>query len=385
MKKKLKKTSLIEALKLPKPLVVNKFSITSLNAVTNPNEIRVASDTMKCRQNEVNFELNVAVAMRKGTEKAATPKAMGEDAFVLDLISINFQNKNYEIPIMATLDGGGGHTLAQFGREEITSAFKKHLMDLINVHGKLDSAIICRAMKKTDAELFERMDAEGNFTFSGRGYAKLKENHAAVEEKFGISFDVFKGVFQNLTAISENSKKLQLNPMEIHREVAKNSDINPLVRINGKEYDLRDEATAKMLQVYYEKSMGTEEKIEVQVVMNAFFVNERKEVECVTYNRGDSMALHAESEELKALSKPVVSLQSHQSHTILKEGDRVISMCDGVHEVISINELEEANKSDFLKGKSSEDYVTALMQASIQSGSGDDKTIVSAKIKVMGS
>ncbi len=57
-----------------------------------------------------------------------------------------------------------------------------------------------------------------------------------------------------------------------------------------------------------------------------------------------------------------------------------MSACDGVREVISIDGLQKANNHPMLKDKNSQDYVTNLMQASIKTGSGDDKTIVSTQI-----
>ncbi len=386
----LRKTSLLSALENSDStdnLTVRNLDIADLEKVTNPSEICVATKTFLCSKENTSFDLVSAVAMRKGTEKLGTPKAMGEDAFVLDQVSIKFKDQQYNIPIMATLDGGGGHTLAQHGKENIKSVFEEKLKMFIHQNGRLDGNIILTAMKETDKALFGKFSNQGkpdfnvgDPSFPGSGYAKLRENHNAVIRNFGIDNDQFKGIFQHLS--DKNGEKLKLNPMEIYKEISlkNNTNINPVIEISGEKYDLSIKDIAEKLQLNYEMSIGTINMIEVQVVMNAFIINANNELECITYNRGDSMAFYSESDNTKALSQFTSANKTNESTVVLSQGDRVMSACDGVREVISIDGLQKANNHPMLKDKNSQDYVTNLMQASIKTGSGDDKTIVSTQI-----
>ncbi|MBS0654333.1 MAG: protein phosphatase 2C family protein, partial [Verrucomicrobia bacterium] len=178
---------------------------------------------------------------------------------------------------------------------------------------------------------------------------------------------------------------LRLNPAEIYKEITEkgNKDINPEIEINGIKYDFRNKEDVDKLQMYYEKAIGNMQSsppITVSTTINVFLLNQENKLECITYNNGDTNAFLADREgATKAISSRNVE-KIHASNISLESGNRVLSVCDGVTDVISINELEEANKSPVLKDSDSADYVTKLMQASVLTGSGDDKTIVSAKI-----
>lgn len=348
---------------------IKPVPVEELHQVTDPNEICVASQSLVCSNREVTVELDCAVAMRKGsTKELSTPKAMGEDAFVLDVVTINCRGQNYQIPITATLDGGGGHTFAQYGREKLKETFERHLTRLVEQNDHIDSAIIAAAMRYADDELFAKFPAPGRAAYSGTAYDQLKANHKKVEKDLKIQVDQFKGAFQ----------RLHMNPLDYHRSLPPGEH---LLTIGKKKFNLGDKQVAEKLQMYYELATGSQNLIDVQNVMNAFFVNVEGQLECVTYNRGDSMALFSQGETTQALSERVLPTKTNRSCVQLQGGARVVSVCDGVTDVLTINELEDANKNLKLKNKGSEEYVTTLMKASILNGSGDDKTILSVRVK----
>ncbi|MBS0656097.1 MAG: hypothetical protein JSR46_09995, partial [Verrucomicrobia bacterium] len=165
-----KRKVLSEALSLldnesTKKLPTRVVEIDQLDTVRNSEEICIASKTLRCTQNDQTFELDVAVAMRKGSVQPNLPKAMGEDAFLVDSISVTVGEKSYEIPIMATLDGGGGHTLAQFGRKNLKETFERHVNQLVSARNGLDASIVAEALRRSDKELFAEEDRDTNQNF----------------------------------------------------------------------------------------------------------------------------------------------------------------------------------------------------------------------------
>ena len=63
------------------------------------------------------FCIEASASMRKGPGKLTTPKAMGEDSFILSVVKLPDATL---LPFVATLDGGGGHQLAQYGQQRLT-------------------------------------------------------------------------------------------------------------------------------------------------------------------------------------------------------------------------------------------------------------------------
>lgn len=363
-----KQRGLVEALNIDlKNISTEKVEIENLNKVTDCNKIKLAAGKIDFTQNGFDFELDVAVAMRKGSGAVPSPKAMGEDFFVMDVVNVQFKDKNYDIPLLAVMDGGGGHILAQTGREKMVSIFKAQLQRLMNNYGKLDASVVVTALSLTHQELFAKSDNEGHFTFPGLGYRQLRENHQKLENETGLRPQDFKAIFQRL--------KLQMNPLEIHETAKTNPDLEAIISIKGQKYDLRIEEEANKLQFWYEMATGTQDRITVSTTMNAFLVNTEGKTECVTYNAGDTMAYLNNSTTTLALSR---SEKESRTTVALEENARVILACDGITDVVSLSELEEVNA--FLKETNSEEYVERLMRASIMTGSGDDKTIISARL-----
>lgn len=357
----------------PSVIKVEQVEINALEKVTDPGQIVVAEKSMTCSNGKKQFQIDTAVAMRKGPEKLTTPKAMGEDAFVIDQISLTVAGKQYEIPLMATLDGGGGHALAQYGQKHIKNTFQKHLTLFATQNGKIDAFTISAAMRATDEELFSFPDPKGS------AYVELQANHDKVQTDLKISANDLKAIVQNFKS---DEKKLNLNPMEMHQAIQKGDvDENFKVTVGKRTFNLKEKPDAEALQYYYELCLGTPGQITVQMVMNAFLVNDENRLECITYNRGDSMAIHLGTNGAEALSKRVTAVKTNRSKVSINDGEGVLSACDGVTDTTSVKQLEKAHTQ--LKDLSALDYATKMMRASILTGSGDDKTMIYAKARAL--
>lgn len=388
--------SLMQVQKNGGTLKVEQHQVHQLHKVTDPDVVAVAHKELTCSNGVQDVKLDSAVAMIKGSDKGQVgnpPKAMGEDAFVLDQVSIEVGNKKYEIPFAVTMDGGGGHTLAQYGRVHLKAAFEKHLKALIQEHGCIDSNLLASAMEKADEELFSQVNASGAL-FQGKGYRQVDVNHQIVFDEFGISAADFREFFKNYKTYQ--GETLGMNPMEMYKASGENFEKE--ITINGQKFDLSDKNIAEDLQYYYELAMGRRDllpdgtfkyDITVNLVMNAYFLEDGKSVEegglqCVTYNRGDAMALVAHEDTTQAVSQRD---KKSRSCVTLHRGDRTLGVCDGVTDPTSIDDLEFINKKPLyarndvkFKDLSSEEYATTLLKGSKINGSKDDKTVVTLRV-----
>lgn len=396
--------------------------VANLKKVTEKDKICITSSELTCKRGDSNesFKLDAAVAMIKGYGISPPPKAMGEDSFVLDTVVIALNGVEHQIPIMATMDGGGGHALAQFGQEKLKDEFEGQLNTLVQTK-PLNADTIATAMELTDEALFgRRYDENGKITFEGKGHAYLKDSHesarSGLAKKLGLGEDTplnvrdfilfFKNLKMNLLEDlkddeASKNKLLNLNPIEIYNS----KDIKDVDKILSFEHgdkkwemDLSQKDVAEEVQTLYANAYSDPTAITMQLVMNTFYMTDGDELECVTFNRGDAIAYHATDQDdpenpgdpaervLQALSLPEQTPLSGSTNTsamVMKDGDNVFSCSDGIPETTNVKDIQKGLQEDSLKNLPAQEFVAKLVKASHANGSGDDQTAVNITVTRM--
>ena len=364
-----------------------------LSVHRSPNRVeRVVDPSLICVQDTITlvggtednaFRIGAAAALRKGPAKPPTPKAMGEDAYVIACVNVtpSPHSKPVSVPIVAVLDGGGGHQLAQYGQEHLAATFERELQLVCDRCGRLDSHTLLEAMRRADHLLFNRDDIMGN---PAHAYTAVRDGHAESERQTGMPSAELVRLFQRPGPFAG------MNPLEAHRVATKSHSDDErmcVIETPRRAFDLRNVADAAALQHVYELAVGTLIRIEVQLVMCAYHLGQEGDgrgVLATTFNRGDCLAvamIHNESDcVLTALSTPVSSLAINSSTVPLAPGDRVTCGCDGHFEKVSLDDHEAFDRRPDVAAAASRGgpagYVEALAQASAWVGGGDDVTLV---------
>lgn len=347
------------------------------------------------------FSVVAAAAMVKGSGQPPTPKAMGEDAHVIDVVEVEVGGTTVSVPFVAALDGGGGHQLAQYGQAHLASTFAARLQEGCDELGMLDSYVLCTAMRQADDQLFGRLDLVGS---PSEGYTAVLAGHAAATEATGLAA----GEFVRICA--QHGPMSGLNPAQAHRRILRerererdgdsvggNPDLQSdargwVVTTPRRTFDLADPTAAAELQSLFELATGTVIRMEVQLVMSCFHALDEGHVGVTTYNRGDCQAIATDGVTglLTSLSTPVSGLATNCSHAVLPRGSRVTAGCDGHFEKLSLEDHEAFDRAVSAvvdttmccaaEAGATERYVERLVQASVWIGGGDDITIVSARL-----
>lgn len=366
--------------------------------ITDKKTIYIDKKNIKCGvENDPSkqFSIDIATTTIKGSaDNTALPKVMSEDGFVCETISVVLHGVNHHLPLMATLDGGGGHQLAQYTQEHLKTTFQQKLQEEINLSGNLNHEIINSALKKTDDILLSTGDP--------KGAAILHLNKEFLEiDKLGESSTPPK----THKDLSEKFKQFQKNPLEVHKilnshkeedkkisENWKKKNLSSSIEYGGKHYDLNEEADAGALMLLYTKSLGREERMGCYMTVNVAYINDKNNIVLCNYTRGDSQSVHSNNKgELIPLSKAIDrkggtyvefegTVKNTSSAAVIADKSRVTSFCDGHREKISINTQEQFDKANL--HLTSEEYTIKLMQASKYLGGGDDITIQSGQIKI---
>ena len=345
------------------------------------------------------FQLEVSVCMRKGNSKPPTPKALGEDAVVTSVVALPGHPL---LPFIATLDGGGGAQLAQYGQKRLAAVLTDQIKLLLAAPParSITSELLHAAMARADQILFNRDDPLGA---PSEAYRSVALGHAEVEKITGLPAGEIVRVFQR--GIREDCKGL--NPAETHAQItaASSAGTTPaavLVETPKKAYNLADAGDAAAMQAVYELAMGTVVRMECQLNIVTFHFqppapaalapDQGGVVVATTYNRGDCIAFATSSGgRLTALSTPVGGLTTNGSAHAFPgnpsdggggggSAARVTQCCDGHREKVSLID-QEGFDAGIGSDLGAAEYVELLGKASAWVGGGDDVTIVSARIQ----
>lgn len=135
--------------------MVRRVAAEDLTRVDDPTEICISHPlTLVGGTADRPFEVTAVAALRKGSAQPPTPKAMGEDAWLAGAATVLLptsvedgvrgkRQQEVQVPMVAVLDGGGGHQLAQYGRVHLLSAFQEALADICAVTGDVRRHHLC--------------------------------------------------------------------------------------------------------------------------------------------------------------------------------------------------------------------------------------------------
>ena len=354
--------------------------------VRNNDCIHGATYKFEGRSGDRKFDVNMAALVNKGPP--AVLKIMCEDAVVMDVITIDHENKSYSIPFMSVMDGGGGHTLPRYGREHMKEALDKQLKKLLDDGMEMSPKTIALAMREADQELFggfscspkQAVDTYSDKNpereatpFWGEAWRDWEKKVAEVKEKYALTD---KTLLTIRSKISQEYPKTGKLPDKVEGE-------------DGKSFDKK--TLQEIFEIVGPKGKVAHEHLTTNA-MNAFFMNENGELLNVSYTRGDSVPFSVEtggenpSLTLTALGKvkeKSSSLHRNYHYTIkpVKNGETICSISDGFTDGASLGQIEEAVKKNALTEP--KELAEKIMRQNIHAVDGDDKSIVAAKVTII--